>query len=115
MSSAPISHLRVQLDPWNGAFAQVWDYSVSHSVLRIKVARQGDEQCILVTLVDCDEVSFSSTWDSFRPNLEIFLGPFGERIRISDGAHLRVQCGGVSVSERYSSYLEIPPISETGW
>ena len=109
------SDVTTSLATWKGAWAQPWDYTTSHGTLRIKVARRGEEPCVILLLKDCSRVSFADSWDGFNPTIETYQDAYGIRYRITDSGYLDVDCGAVHVSRQLDSYAAIPGLSFEGW
>jgi hypothetical protein len=110
MTAAAISDLRSKLSLWRGSGAQVWDYSVSHGVLRIKLQRPGADSCAVLMLKNCERVSFTAWWDGFDPTIETAEDFDGERVLVRDADRLNVDCGAAFLSEPMDSYASIPPL-----
>jgi len=71
---------------WKGGWAQPWDYTASHGTLRIKIARRGEEPCVVLSLKDCSRVSFAASWDGFYLTIETYedaLGIYGALIWVA--------------------------------
>ena len=102
------SDVTATLTAWKGAWAQPWDYTTAHGTLRVKVARRGEEPCVVLFLKDCRRVSFADSWDGFNPTIEAYQDAYGIRYRVKDSGYLDVDCGGVHVSQQLDSYSAIP-------
>ena len=96
------------LPEWSGCWAEVWDYTTSHDVLRIKLGRRNREQCAVLVLIACGRVSFVDSWDGFRAAVREYEGPYGKRYQVTDGKNLDVDCGNLYLSGTLGSYADIP-------
>jgi len=76
-------------------YAQVWDYSVSHSCLRI---RFGNTFCGLF-LDNCSRVSFEPTWNMNAFNMEPLPADRTVRVHVHSGPQFDVECGGAQFIE----------------
>jgi hypothetical protein len=98
-----------QLAPWQGGRATPWDYTVSHSVLRLRLHADRAGACIVLYMFDCESVSMFSGWDDLALRVDTFSSEFGPRFRVSDGARFNVDCASLALSRVFDSYAEIPP------
>ena len=76
-------------------FAKVWDYSISHSILRIRL----DEKMTGLALHDCNHIVFDPAWTINYIKIVPYEDRHGKRYRVTDGKHLDVDCGQVYFSE----------------
>ncbi len=102
----PLSDLNARLSTWRGARVEVWDYTVSHSILRVHLSRGPNGPSAVLYMYVCNRVSFSSGWDSAaivvtQPSVDL-------NYVVTDGDHIRVECGNVHLTASLSSYTEIP-------
>lgn len=86
------------LEHWDGAKAQVWEYSANHSQLLIRFFREGTHSMRSLYLLckDCRLVHFHAYWLNMHLRVELKSGT--EHI-ICDGDRLKVECGTVSAVE----------------
>jgi hypothetical protein len=111
MDSEALAGLAARLSPWHHCWAEVWDYSASHGVLRIKLAKRAAEPCAILMLRGCTELAFSSSWDRFAATFQALPD---NAILVQDATHLRVKCMAAIVSDTLESYSEIPHMSDDG-
>jgi hypothetical protein len=97
------------LAEWRGAWAEPWDYTASHGILRIKVARRESGACAVLLLKDCKRVRFATSWDGFNPIVEGRQTSSGMRYRITDADFLDVDFSAILLSEKLESFADIPP------
>jgi hypothetical protein len=96
------------LAEWGRCWCEVWDYTVSHGVLRVKLGRKGESACAVLVLKNCSEVAFSSSWESSCISVQATGAAEQGRYLVSDAEHLQVECGAVLVTPTLASYAEIP-------
>jgi hypothetical protein len=98
---------------WDGAKAQVWEYSTSHGQLLIRFFREGGNPLHSLYLLcnDCRTVHFHSYWLNMQVRIE--LRSETDHL-VTDGDRLRVECGAVSGAEtdtllhlQYQSFLSV--------
>jgi len=106
---AAVKTTLAQLAPWQGGRATPWDYTVSHSVLRLRLHADGAAACVVLYMFDCDSVSMSSGWDDLALRVDTFSSEFGRRFRVSDGSRFNVDCANIALSRVFESHAEIPP------
>jgi hypothetical protein len=87
-----------KLAAWRGGIVQVWNYHVSHSVLRLSLKGPTGRPAIL-DLVDCARVMFDQCWRDC--NFSVTFSGTGNRRRclVSDGSRFGVDCGGLFLTE----------------
>lgn len=93
-----------ELKLWEGASAQGWAYSVSHSQFLVRLQREEDlkgstRRSFYLYLKDCHRVSFSDSWHGAKIQIEEQPGKFGPEYFVTDGDRLAVHCGGVFAAE----------------
>ena len=86
-----IDAVRKALNDRQGGFVKVWDYSISHSCLRISFNDSSDG----IFMHDCERVEFHPAWANMNILIEPYQGTHGERYRVTDGKHLYVDCGQI--------------------
>jgi hypothetical protein len=89
-----------QLHGYQGATAQPWEYSVSHSQFVLRIHREEDLKGLALVsfylwMKNCDQVSFFGLWREANIQIEERQGKYGPRFVVSDGEHLVVDCGAV--------------------
>lgn len=85
------------LRTWQGGLAKVWSYTVSHSVLQIRVINERDTQKYLTILCgDVETIQGPMTW--FNSDLETEKTSDGFVLR-DRGAGFEVHAGAVGVRE----------------
>lgn len=104
------TELNERLAAWRGARAEVWDYGVSHSILRVHLSRGPSGPSGLLYLYDCGSVSFSHSWEHRALSVRE-LGSGSRPYEVTDGINLRVECGNVVFAAPLSSYTEIPLVA----
>jgi hypothetical protein len=102
-----LQELNERLAYWRGARAEVWDYTVSHGIMRLHLSRGPNGPSAVLYMYDCRTVSFSSGWNDSaisarRVPTEV------HRWLVIDGDNLSVECGNAFLSDQLSSYLAIP-------
>jgi len=101
------SELNARLSTWVGVRAEAWDYSVGHSILRVHLSRGPNGLSALLYMYACKSVSFSSHWDDAA--ISVSQESHGQLMYlVTDGTHLRVECGNVYLAAPLSSYSAIP-------
>src|SRR5687768_16431170 len=87
-----------QLAAWRGSIVQVWDYHVSHSILRLSLKSQSGRPAIL-DFLDCQRVTFDQCWREC--DFQVTTSGTGNRRRylVSDGSRFGVDCGGILLIE----------------
>jgi len=103
----PLSQLNERLSAWHGTRAELWDYTVSHSILRLHLSRSPNGPSALLGMYACKRVSFSSGWERATVSVSQ-LSDDPIKYLVTDGANLRVECGNVHLSAPLASYAEIP-------
>jgi hypothetical protein len=58
-----LQELNERLAYWRGARAEVWDYTVSHGIMRLHLSRGPNGPSAVLYMYDCRTVSFSSGWN----------------------------------------------------
>jgi len=102
-----VSESNERLAAWRGSRAEVWDYTVGHSILRLHLSRGPNAPSGLLYMYDCSSVSFSRGWENSAVSVrELAAG--SRSYLVTDGSNLRVECGNVAFSAPLSSYAEIP-------
>jgi len=96
-----------RLSIWYGAPAEVWDYSVSHSILRVHMSQGPDSASVLIYMYGCRRVSFLSSWATSKTIVSLLPGE-KEMFLVSDGDRLQVECESVYLSVPLASYTDIP-------
>ena len=71
--------------------AKVWDYSISHSILRLRM----DESDEGLVFHDCDRIEFEVVWKVGDIQVEQYGEGNNKRYRVTDGKNLYVDCGQV--------------------
>ncbi|MEJ2364911.1 MAG: hypothetical protein P8017_09580 [Deltaproteobacteria bacterium] len=99
MSKNPADNTIAALAARSWEFAKVWDYSISHSILRIRL----NESTAGLALHDCEHVTFDPVWAINNLKIVSYDHPHGRRYRVTDGDHLDVDCGQVYFSEHMQS------------
>ena len=86
------------LEHWDGAKAQVWEYSASHGQLLIRFFREGASTTHSLYLLckDCRTVHFHAYWLNMQ--VRVHLRSEADHV-VSDGDRLRVECGALSAAE----------------
>ena len=86
------------LEHWEGAKAQVWEYSASHGQLLIRFFREGASTTHSLYLLckDCRSVHFHAYWLNMQ--VRVHLRSETDHV-VSDGERLRVECGALSGTE----------------
>ena len=107
MSDRGLDKLLPALQVWARCWAEPWDYTTSHSWLRIKLQRRNVEACALLVLIGCQRVSFVRSWDGFDPKIALDDDEHGPLFRVSDGDRLLVDCRNVYLSPKLRSYVDI--------
>src|SRR5262245_8305603 len=102
------SELNARLAAWRGSRAEVWDHTVSHSILRLHLSLGPNAPSSILCMYDCASVSFSPGWENSAVSV-IELAAGVRSCLVTDGRNLRVECGNVAFSAPLSSYAEIPP------
>jgi hypothetical protein len=87
------TQIHVAAWPWESA--KVWDYSISHSILRIRL----NESTAGLALHDCKHVAFDPIWTINDLRIVPYEDSHGRRCRVTDGDHLDVDCGQIYFSE----------------
>jgi hypothetical protein len=93
-----------ELRRWEGATAQSWAYSVSHSQFLVRLYReeelkQASPRSLYLYLKSCDRVSFTNLWHSAKIQIKETNGKTGPKFVVSDGDRLFVQCGATFAAE----------------
>lgn len=80
------------LEEWQHATAQVWEYSVSHSQLLVRIYREEDLATgnLFLYFKGCEQVSFGSIWRDVRFDIQESRGPIEHEFVVSDGDRFRV-------------------------
>ena len=93
--------LNALLERWRGGRAEVWEYSVSHGQLLIRLYRDGTNPIpsAYVLCKNCYSVQFEPHWKNANIRISRAPGRFGDVITVSDGERLRVSCGGAFGAE----------------
>jgi hypothetical protein len=102
-----LSELNERLAAWQGARAEVWDYTAGHSILRLHLSRGPSGPSALLYMYACGQVSFSHGWEQSAISVGQPASGFRSYL-VTDGSNLRVECGNVVFSSPLSSYSEIP-------
>jgi len=102
----PADNARLILEPFIGHQAEVWDYTVSHSVLRIKLEQDESNECAIIVFKACRNISFEPYWQSFNPNISVLES--SDRISIEDSDKLSIQTLNIYVQGQFTSYADIP-------
>ena len=89
-----------ELRNWEGATAQGWAYSVSHSQFLVRLHREKDLKgtplvSLYLWLKNCDRVSFSDVWRGANISIQEIKGQYGQEFIVTDEGRLHVQCGAV--------------------
>ena len=89
-----------ELRSWQGATAQGWAYSVSHSQFLVRLYRDEDLKgspivSLYLWLKSCDRVSFCDVWRGAHISIEEKEGQYGPEFIVTDGERLHVQCGAI--------------------
>ena len=93
-----------ELHRYQGAAAQPWEYSVSHSQFLLRIYREDDLKGLTLVsfylwMKDCDRVSFFGLWRGANIQIEERRGEYGPRFLVSDCEHVVVDCGAVFAAE----------------
>ena len=107
MSNRGLDKLLHALQPWAGCWVEPWDYTTSHSWLRIKLQRRNVDACALLAFLGCQRVSFVPSWDGFDLKIVRDDDQHGPLFKVSDGDRLLVECRNVSLSPTLRSYADI--------
>ena len=103
----PLAELNERLSTWRGIRAELWDYTVSHSILRLHLSRSRNGPSALLYMYACKRVSFSSGWERATVSVsQVSDDPM--KYLVTDGANLRVECGNIHLSAPLASYAAIP-------
>jgi len=88
------------LEHWQGAKAEVWEYSAAHRQLLIRFYREGTNPTHSLYLLckDCRTVHFHAYW--LDTQIRVNLKSETEH-SLSDGDRLRVECGALSAIEAH--------------
>ena len=63
-----------------GYRAEIWDYTVSHGTLRLKLDKSSDDfRCVVVYMKDCDAVMFRSYWKNADVRVTSYDDEVGKR------------------------------------
>lgn len=109
-SHVPVALARQAGDPipglarCSGRWAQAWDYSVTHSTLRIRLVRPESKLFAVLSLHGCHRVHFESSWH----DAAIRARRVGERMHFADGVNLDVTCGVAFLSDDLDDLDKIP-------
>jgi hypothetical protein len=103
-----LADLLRRLAPWHGGRAQIWDYTVSHSVLRIKLSHDGQDPCAVLYMYDCHRLAFQTSWVDAALSVQVFGSGEATRHRIADGDRLSADCASVALTRVFDSYTQIP-------
>ena len=102
-----LSELNERLSTWRGARAEMWDYTVSHSILRLHLSVGPSGPSVVLYMYACERVSFSSSWERATILVsQLSDGP--TKHLVTDGTNLRVACENVYLSAPLASYAAIP-------
>lgn len=85
------------LEDWTGAEAEVWDYGVSHSILRIRLKRPSEASYARLVLHECWRVHFDAAW--VNADIRVEHLPEHNRYRVHDGDRLSVDCGALYLDD----------------
>ena len=97
------------LEHWDGAKAEVWEYSATHSQLLIRFFREGNPMASMYLLCkDCRESHFFSYWLNMQVRVQLTSDGGNHSHIVSDGNRLRVECGGVFATESDKLISERP-------
>src|SRR4051812_1447587 len=94
-----------ELKRWDGATAQAWAYSVSHSQLLVRLYREERSReasrppSLFLYLKGCERVSFSGLWRTAKITIEKKEGLYGAEFIVADGDRLSVVCIAVFAAE----------------
>jgi hypothetical protein len=92
------------LDRCRDRSAQVWDYSTSHSTLRILLRDAVAGSYALLSLHSCERVRFRCD----RQPASISARRSGDHLEVTDGANLYVRCRVAYLSREFRDLSEIP-------
>ena len=106
---ATVESILPQLARWQGERGTPWDYTVSHSILRLRLHAAGAAECVVLYMFDCNSISMSSSWNDLALRIATFPSGDSRRFRVSDGSRFDVDCGNVALSRVFESHAEIPP------
>jgi hypothetical protein len=92
------------LEAWRGGYAVVWDYSISHSILRIRIARKDSDCGAILVLHDCNRLIYDPAWQNVDIRVAEYVGDHARRrYRVTDSERLDVDCGMLYFSEESES------------
>ena len=77
---------------------QVWDYHVSHSILRLRLKGPSGRPAIL-DFVDCSRISFDQAWRDCDFAVKFSGTGNCRRCLVSDGSRFAVDCGNLLLIE----------------
>jgi len=89
------------LEHWDGAKAEVWEYSSHHGQLLIRFFREGTHASHSLYLLckDCRTVHFQAYWLNMQVRVNLKSESGTSAHFVSDGDRLRVECGAVSAAQ----------------
>jgi len=89
------------LEHWDGAKAEVWEYSASQHqmLLRFFRERSNSHQSMFLLCKDCRTVHFQAYWLDMQVRVSLKSDSQPRAYTVSDGDRLRIECAEVFAAE----------------
>jgi hypothetical protein len=103
----PIEDQFAALQSWQGAYAKVWMFHVSHNRLAIHLSKKNETHGLYIFAISCEYISGNLGWDNSSISLSIEYDSFNEKQCkiIDERNHFEIRCSDVILA---SGPCEVP-------
>jgi hypothetical protein len=98
-----LKQIQEALAAHHDGMAKAWSYEVSHQWLTVRLTAPQLCGNFHLRCGDCERVEFDTCWSPTAVQIEQVVGGF----LVHNGAHLRVECGGIEGDYNVQPYLGV--------